>query len=440
MRESSVVGAPIAVSEAEGTASADESSEGAKTAAATTRRNAIGRWKSMAAGKFAHSRFAGYAIAAVVVILLIAGGIWWFVRPAQVELLPSAHPTESAPPEGPAELRTIQPEKTLAARDDHFFWEAKYREIDALRQRLLAKKQEMQQLKQSYHYGVLELEEEAAVLIKALGIDSLPQALKNRRLELIFQNIQRRQAYCDGLNSPLRWLDSGSEQLLYLKRRAIIDNQMSEIFDDIERTKNMSEIDAAIMKYELRSDRPLLDQHALSYAPLETIWRRASEQAKTAVISSQDPGNEEIIAEICAGNRERLNELTNLTLRASRCLAESETTDLFMNRLSRIAPVAVQKLKDWPGEWLCLNGLTQLPAESAKHLFRWSGQRLSLNGLSVLTADVAVYLAEWPGRQLELMGLQRTTAIEVLSQWEVNGGKLYVPDAIRKQIEDVRPR
>jgi hypothetical protein len=370
----------------------------------------------------------------VAVILCVAFGIWRLMR--QPQAAPAAGRSQAAQePTIPAEeLRPAQPEPAPPAADDHFAWEAKLREVDALRQTLLAKKEEILKLQQNYQEGVLEVEEEAARLIKRTGIDAPAQALKHRQLDLALKSIQRRQAYRDGLAKPLRWLELGSEELLYLKRRAIIDLQLKEISEHVDFKSNMLEIDSAISKYQPTAERLAAGTPDQVNTSLDVIWRRLAEQAKLATVSPDDPQDQEIINEVCSGRLGRLSELTNLTLRAARCLAESGAMELFMNRLNRISPAAAKKLCEWPGQWLCLNGIPRLPPDVAKALSGWTGERISLNGLSELPVEAAAALAGWKGRQLELMGLRTSGGLEPLAQWEAAGGKLYLPDGVRKEI------
>ena len=442
VQTSPVIGRTIEVSEAEGIASAHASSTPQISESATlgTSQEAPLERQRSATSECPKFPAALPVVGVAVVILIVAAAIGFYARPPQDDLNPALSQTESISSIQVAELQPNLSGQRPSTEDDHIVWEGKLREVDALHQRLMAKREELLRLKQNYHYGVLELEEEAAFIIKAAIIDSLPQALKNKRLELVLQSIQRRQAYRNSLDKPLRWIDSGSEYLLYLERRTILDNQMKEIveYDDI--STNMSDINSALTTYEPTTERLLADNPAHLFVPIETIWKRVSEQAKTVLIAAADPRDEEIVAEICAGNLVHLNELTKLTLKAARCLAESGAMDLFMSHLNRVSPVAVQKLAEWPGEWLCLNGLERLSPESAKHFFRWPGQRISLNRLSDFPAESAAYLVGWQGRQLELMGLNRTTGIEFLSRWEASGGQLFVPENIRKQIEEARHR
>ncbi|MCK7502629.1 MAG: hypothetical protein MZV70_00040 [Desulfobacterales bacterium] len=192
----------------------------------------------------------------VAVILCVAFGTWRLMR--QLQAAPAAGRSRAAqeltiPAE---ELRPARSEPDPPGADDHFAWEAKLREVDALRQTLLAKKEEILKLRQNYQEGVLEVEEEAARLIKRTGIDAPAQALKHRQLDLALKSIQRRQAYRDGLGETAA-LDRTRrpEELLYLKRRAIIDLQLKEIAEHIDFKSNMLEIDSAISKYQPTAER-----------------------------------------------------------------------------------------------------------------------------------------------------------------------------------------
>jgi hypothetical protein len=285
---------------------------------------------------------------------------------------------------------------------------------------------------------VLEVEEEAARLIKRTGIGSLAQALKHRQAELALKSIQRRQDYRDGLQKPLRWIELGSEELLYLKRRAVVDLQVKEIAEDVDLKAHVAEIDSALAKYQPTPENLAVGSPAQPNASMDMIWKRLVEQARLTTVSTEDQQDQEIIDEVCSGYLGRLSELTNLTLRAARCLAESGSMELFMNRLSRISPAPGKILCEWPGQWLCLNGISRLSPEFAKQLAGWSGERISLNGIGELSVETAAALAGWNGRHLELMGLSKTTGMEILARWEAAGGRLYVPDAVRKEVQQLR--
>jgi hypothetical protein len=372
-------------------------------------------------------------------VLALAAGVWLYTRHPHPRL-PDGQ-ARSAPEEVVALMEKPSSElnQPEPADDHHFAWEAKLREIDLLRQVLLSKKDEILRLRQNYQYGILELEEEAGRLIRRGGFDALPQALKNRQLELALQSIQRRQAYHDNLAKPLNWIDLGSEELLFLQRRAIFDLQLKEIAEGIDMAAHMADIDMALVKYQPTVEKLSINSSVALQPSLEAIWRRLAEQARHAGPSSaDDQRNQDIIAEVCAGNLERLSELSALTLKGARCLSESGAMQLFLNRLNGMSPAAAGKLCEWPGQWLCLNGVTRLSPELASRLFAWPGEWMSLNGLSEVTDEAAHYLAKWKGRQLELMGLRKSTGVEFLAQWEASGGKLFVPADIRQQIEIFR--
>lgn len=368
-------------------------------------------------------------------VLALASGIWLYARYLHpglfdAQVLPAPEEMVGAPSNPSSELNQPVP-----VNDDHFAWEAKLREADTLRQVLLSKKEEILQLQQNYQYGILELEEEAGRLIRRGGFGSLNQALKNRQLELALQSIQRRQSYHDNLGKPLRWIDLGSEELLFLQRRAFFDLQLKEIAEGIDMAAHMADIDAALIKYQPTVEKLSLHNPVALQPSLEVIWKRLAEQARHAGSSVDDQRNQDIITEVCAGNLGRLSELSGLTLKGARCLAESGALQLFLNRLNGMSLAAAGKLCEWPGQWLCLNGVTRLSPELASRLFAWPGEWMSLNGLSEVTDEAARYLVKWRGRQLELMGLRKPTGIEFLAQWEAAGGRLFVPADIRQQIE-----
>jgi hypothetical protein len=63
--------------------------------------------------------------------------------------------------------------------------------------------------------------------------------------------------------------------------------------------------------------------------------------------------------------------------------------------------------------------------------------------LTEFPPELAVYLMEWKGDQLELMGLKYEKskpdrkALKYLALWETMGGKLFVSDGVRKEMDRV---
>ncbi len=384
----------------------------------------------------AKRRILPLALAALAVGCSIAAGVWLYARPSQFASTAAGLPS-------PAE-QTTDPEREPGASDalrdsvsleDSNGWGAKLRDVDELRQLLQSKKQEISKIKQDYQYGIFELEDETRRLLKQSRIDSLALARKNSEIELLLQNIQRRQIYSETLERSMQWMDAASEELLYMKRRASIDVLVATLAEGIDMQRRLSEMDQALQKFQPTPSRLSIDPRSIAAPSVEATGKRLIEQAKLMAVSPNDDRNQEIVAEVCSGNVMRAGELSKLSLKGARCLAESTTKHLFLNRLTEMSPLVAQKLAEWPGEWLCLNGLSKLDAEVAARLFAWQGSWISLNGLRELSIEVGKQVAGWNGRQLEFMGLQKPFGMEYLVQWEAAGGRLFVPEALRRTID-----
>jgi hypothetical protein len=387
-----------------------------------------------ASGRF---RLRGRLLAVVCAAVLATGGAVWV---ALRHSLPRPSASEQPAPvaSDPAEVAARALTPTLPdSGADRLAWEGVFREIDAFRRMLFDKQEEILRLQRHYDFGIRELEEEAVRLIKETGCGTLAAALKHPPLELLLQGIQRRQSYRDALAQPLRRLELGTEELLFLERRASFDLQVQEVAQGLDLEAQHQAIRSALHAHEPTAES-LSIRGAGAPVSLDPLWRRLSEQARQTVFSAEDRLNQSIVADVCAGNLGRLAELTTLTLKGAGCLAESGTQELFLNRLNQLSPLAAQKLAEWPGRWLCLNGLKRLPPETARELFAWTGEWLSLNGLSEMAPEAGRYLAGWRGRQVELMGLRRMTALDALVEWEASGGKLFVPGDIRQAIDALR--
>jgi hypothetical protein len=365
-----------------------------------------------------------HVICALVLVLALAGCVWVYFYRSHLFGLPHGSPPSTAEPENISAAPVTAPGMS---------WESRLQQVDILRQVLQAKRAEIVRLRQSYRYGVLELEEEIARFIKRTGVDGLGQALTERPVEFNLDSIQRRQAYADGLDKPLCWIDAAGEKLLYLQRRALYDLQVQQAASGVDMDAHRRAIEAALGNYQPTTEN-LAVNTAATLQPLDAMWKRLAEQSRRVVLTGAESRNQDIVDEICSGNMGRVPELSVLTLRSARCLAESPAKELFLNRLTDMPTAAVQKLVEWPGNWVCLNGFTRLAPETALHLFAWPGDWISLNGIGELTADAARYLPAWSGRKLELMSLQKTNGIEYLAQWEAAGGKLFVPAGIRQEI------
>ncbi len=251
-------------------------------------------------------------------------------------------------------------------------------------------------------------------------------------MEFALQSIRSRQAYVAGLTQPLRWLAAGSEQLLYLQRLVAIDSEVLAVAEGVDLDAHAARVEVALSTY-----RPTAENLAMgagdSPPPLDALFKRLADQARQIALPATESVDAAIAEEVCAGEMTRYSEVSVLRLKAARCLAESAATELFLNRVVELPGVVAQKLSEWPGGWLCLNGLKRISPEAARHLFAWPGRWISLNGLMELPAAASVHLPAWGGRQIELMGLKKVDSVEHLVRWEEAGGKLFLPEAIRRR-------
>jgi hypothetical protein len=333
---------------------------------------------------------------------------------------------------------------------------SKQDQLDALRDQLLRKADEIANLQDHYRKSIRQVE--AAVLTEKrhAGLHSLAQALGTKRIALQLETIRHRQAYIDCLAEPADWLLQGSEELLFLKRKHALESLIFPVCSQIDPEKLAAEQEAAFAHYTNSMEALKVDLQKASYCPLEKIWQNLLEQEKqfasshtlTASGTRQGSGggaqadNQSIWLEICRGRYNRKSELTALSVEAADCLADWKEPDLFLNGIKALSPETASRLFKWKGSWFCLNGLADLPPETAEYLFQWNGEWLSLNGVKHLDAESSIFLTGWKGRTLELMGLSpESMELEVLvlkhlAQWQRSGGKLFVPERIRRLLID----
>ncbi|UCD77054.1 MAG: hypothetical protein JSW26_16680 [Desulfobacterales bacterium] len=373
---------------------------------------------------------------------LIAAGFIFYNNPALIGLKKSSEPTP------PPVVDPVQPAQPAATQTDNFpslpsrqdSVMAKLEEANDLRNQLLEKKEEIYKLNLYYRNGIAELEENIYQEAQKEGIKTFEQALTNKRIELNLRTIQRRLAYITELEKPAYWVDSGSEKLLFLIRKAQLDLELIDIADGIDMNRHKRHIEAAINQYRPSSDRLVIDLQEDKLTSLEKIWQQASNKKNTNEKISLNTKDEEITAEICSGNFGRIAELTEISPDTARCLSRMKGSDLFLNGVTQLLPDAARELFQWQGNWLCLNGMRELSPAVAKHLFTWKGNWISLNGLAEFQPELALYLLKWEGEQLELMGLKyhkkdaEQKTLKYLALWETTGGRLFVSDEIRKEM------
>ncbi|MCK7502630.1 MAG: hypothetical protein MZV70_00045 [Desulfobacterales bacterium] len=164
------------------------------------------------------------------------------------------------------------------------------------------------------------------------------------------------------------------------------------------------------------------------------IWRRLAEQARLATVSPDDLQDQEIINEVCSGHLGRLSELTNLTLRAARCLAESGAMELFMNRLEPDLPGGGQKT-------LRMAGAVALPERHPPAAARCCQGPLGMDRRTNFAqrSERAAGGGRCRAGRVERPSTGAHGAANVRgagTPGPVGGrrGKLYVPDGVRKEI------
>jgi len=385
----------------------------------------------------------GKIIVSAIIVAMISGYII-YSKPALLGLKgkpekPLSVKTETKQPAVPGQIQVRKPEP----HGKHDFFLAKLEEIDRLRDDLLAKKEEIYRLKLHYQNGIVELKDKIGREMREANIFSYALALKHKGIELNLRTIQRRQFYIQGLEKPERWVHKGSEELLFLKRKALLDLQMSDIASGIDLDRHMRYMNAAIQTYQPSAEKLAVDPPPAVLGSLETIWSQILNQQAENMQSPIGPNDEKIMAEICSGNFKRIAELSAITANAAKCLSRMNGSDIFLNGLTQITPEEAKYLFQWQGNWICLNNVKKLSPAVARYLFKWEGSWISLNGLTEFPPELAVYLMEWKGNQLELMGLNYDKskpdqrALKYLALWETMGGKLFIPDGIRKEMQQV---
>jgi len=397
---------------------------------------------------------AGFSLAEKIIsgalMALIIGGFVLYSNPSWIGLNNTQKPATPVPV---AAIETVvpvgQPVTTPPAPSERDQCLAKIEEAVRLRNVLLAKNEEIYDLDLHYRHGIAELEAETYRELKQAGTTSYEAAMKNKRIELNMRTIHRRRAYIEGLIRPALWLNGGSEELLYLVRKAQLAMLMTDIAGGIDLKKHVRHIDAAIQKYRPSPDKLAVDPQQSKVQPLEKIWQQVSRREPAGGHEEKiaqftlNPKDKRIINQICSGNLERISELTNISSRAARCLARAEGSGLFLNGLMTLSPEAARQLFQWPGNWICLNGLKHLSPAAGQYLFRWQGNWISLNSLNDFPPELAKHLLKWEGRQLELMGLKynqneaNQKTLKYLALWETTGGKLFVNDKIRQEMENL---
>ena len=333
--------------------------------------------------------------------------------------------------------RNIQPD------DPNYIYYTKIDEISALRDTLLHKNEEIMALKKRYQSGIEELEKEILDELQHADNVTFLEAIENKRIEFTLRTIQRRLAYIRELDRPAQWVFQAAEDLLYIKRKALMDIQVAEVASGIDMNMHVRHMNTALNKYRPTADKLAIDMTDAPSESLESIWQGIQNKRLADTSRRAHSKNQIILEQICSGNFSRLAELSEISVDSARCIVEKQGSDLFLNGLTEISPSAARHLFQWKGDWICLNGFRALSPRVAAYLFEWEGRWISLNGLTDFPPEIGTLLLQWQGNQLELMGLRYTDdsvakiGIKYLAEWERSGGKLFVPKTIRTKIDEV---
>ena len=389
-----------------------------------------------------------FIIGLTLLVFAITGGVF-YLKPSLFsfgkEAIPVPIETKKVETTEPEQLEQPIGERIGTIKPSSKFetYLAKIQEAGDLRDKLLQKNEEIYLLKLHYQNGIAELEDQIKQALRKQGITTYKAALKNRLIELKLRTIQRRRSYLLGLEKPIRWIDHGSEELLYLKRKAEVDLELIELADGIDMERHMRHLDAAIQKFRPSAEKLAVNYDDKNPVSLKVIWQQLKRPKQHIEETLPNVRDEKIAKEICNGNYENLTELTHLSVKTAKCLSNFNGPDLFLNNLTTLSGNAARSLFQWRGNWICMNGIKKLSPTTAKYLFKWDGNWISLNGLTEFPPELAAYLMEWEGKQLELMGLQYNSknadhkALKYLALWETMGGKMFISETVRKEIERV---
>ena len=414
-------------------------------------------------GKFhsSHIKTLGAVLVGSLVLVAICGFVFYrYERPAPLSnldgnaavLQAKASPEEikhlSAPPPGESIPNGMPQNRLLDVPD----------QLQKARNEMLNRAEILIDLQDQYRTGIHRIEEEMIAEIRQRDIPSLQQALNEKKIEFQLYTIQRRQAYIDHLEKPVRWLKKGSEELLFLQRKYEIESIVMPVCRDITTERLIVENEVSMRRYapSVLQAQLKVDLETDRYLSLPQVWQNILQKKETMTVSRARPvqkkhsggqsgydqltKNQAIWSEVCTGQFNRKCDLTALSNQAANCLAGWSEPDLFINRVRRLTPGAARNLRKWKGKWLGLNGLVELSPESASYLFTWEGDWVSLNGVMFLDAEATAHLVKWKGKTLEMMGLSSAQmardplAIKHLSAWQKKGNNLFVTDEIRQLI------
>ena len=139
---------------------------------------------------------------------------------------------------------------------------------------LVQKKAEINRLLDYYRTEINGHQEQIIRESRNQKISQFARAIKNKTLELNLRTIQRRRRYIQKLENSNTWIQNGSEELLYLKRRTQLALQLVDIAGGIELERHGQQLRTAIQRYQPSAENLAMNSHEADQLTLESIWTR----------------------------------------------------------------------------------------------------------------------------------------------------------------------
>ena len=323
------------------------------------------------------------------------------------------------------------------------------READRIRHLLSAKQQKIIELKSYYQKGIDAAEEAVRQMVADGGNGVMAGILQDKEMVLTLQTIQRRKAYIAHLEEINVELETAGEELLFLKRQAVITSMLSPEAKNLDIESQAIHIHSMAQTHAVGIGNIVFEPSSDEPEPLHLIlekivtdtekpnWQEHEQKnkrlpfvkpvpVKTAETSSP-------VSKSCQKEADQRHLLSDLTKRTAECLSAWKGKDMILNKVSSLTPSAASQLAQWEGRWLALNALDSISPETAKQLFSWEGDRLSLNGLKKISPEISRYIPSWKGKHLEVTGLDELP-FEVatdLAAWQKSGGTVWLPERLK---------
>jgi len=163
---------------------------------------------------------------------------------------------------------------------------------------LAGKKNQISELIRYYQNGINELEAQIVQEMQKKRITSYSRGVRIKRVELYLRTIQRRRVYIQKLKKSSLWVKTGSEELLYRKRKTQFDVQLIDIASGINLGRHMTQLNAAILKYRPTAEKLAIKVPDADILPLETIWSRIIKPKENTAQTPVRTADQELLKQI----------------------------------------------------------------------------------------------------------------------------------------------